>query len=128
MTTTGSQSLAMSTPQASLAPLVPESPESIPSQESPLSPEWIHASTILMVHLLTSEIGQCIQKWILSQAILDYTNLVITWDPVQFEDSRDHHKYEEPDGSITYPQANTVKQLVSLRNYMILLISQDGPV
>ena len=117
----------MSTPQASSAPLEPESPESIPSQESPLSPEWIHAVTILRGHPLSSGIGQCIQKWILSQAILDYTNLVITWDPVQFEDSRHHQKYEEPDGSITYLQANTVKQLVILRNYMILLISQDKP-
>ena len=68
----------MSTPQASSASLEPESPESIPSQESPLSPEWIHVITILMGHPLTSEIGQCIQKWILSQAILDYTDLVIT--------------------------------------------------
>ena len=80
-----------------------------------------------MGHPLTSDIGQHIQKWILHQAILDFTDLVITWDPGQFEDSRHHRKYEEPDGSITYLQANTVKQPVSLRNYMILLISQDRP-
>ena len=128
MTTTRSQSLAMSTLQASSAPLEPESPESIPSQESPLSPGWIHAITILMGHQLTSETGQCIQKWILSQAILDYTHLVrLTWDPVQFEDSRHHQKYEETNGSIAYLKTNTVKQLVSLRIYMLLLISQDRP-
>ena len=80
MTTTRSQSLAMSTPQASIAPLVPESPECSLSQERPLSPEWIHPITILMGHPLTSEPGKCIQKWILYQAILNYTNLVITWD------------------------------------------------
>ena len=48
MITTRSQSLAMSTPQTSSAP--PESPESIPSKESPISPGWIHAITILMGH------------------------------------------------------------------------------
>ena len=58
MTTTRSQSLAMSTPQESSAPQEPESPESIPSQESPLSPEWIHAIINLIGHPLTSEIGQ----------------------------------------------------------------------
>ena len=33
----------------------------------------------------------------------------------------------ETDGSITYLQGNTVKQLVSLRKYNILLINQDRP-
>ena len=81
-----------------------------------------------MGHPLTSETGQCIQKWILSQAILDYTHVVrLTWDPVQFEDSRHHQKYEETNGSIAYLKTNAVKQLVSLRNYMILLISHDRP-
>ena len=88
MTTTRSQSPAMSPPQAAPAPQEPESPESSPSQESPLSPEWIHASTNLMGHPLTSEIGQRIQKWILSQAICDYPDLVITWDPIEFEETR----------------------------------------
>ena len=127
MTTTRSQSLAMSTSKASSAPLEPESPESIPSQESPLSPEWIHAITILMGHQLTSLIGQHIQKWILYQGILIYTDLVITWDPIQFENNRHLQEYEETNGSIAYLKANTVKQLVSFRNYMILLISQGRP-
>ena len=70
------------------SPQEPESPESISSQESPLSPEWIHAVTNLVGHPLTSEIGQRIQKGILSQAILDYTVLVITWDPIEFEENR----------------------------------------
>ena len=90
----------MSTPQVSSAPLEPESPESIPYEESPISPQWIHTITILMGHPLTSEIGQCIQKWILSQAILGYTNIVITWDPIQVEDSRHHQEHVETDGPL----------------------------
>ena len=75
----------------------------------------------------TSEVGQWIEKWILSQAILDYTHLVITWDPIEFEENRHLQEYEESDGSITYLQTNTVKQLIGLRKYMILLIKQDRP-
>ena len=78
----------MSSPQAAAALQEPENPESIPSQGGPLSPEWIHDITNLIGHPLTSEIGQRIQKWILSHAILDYTDLVITWDPIEFEESR----------------------------------------
>ena len=54
MTTARSQSLAMSSPQAAAAPKEPGSPEYNPSQESPLSPEWIHAITNLMGYSLTS--------------------------------------------------------------------------
>ena len=57
-----SQSLAMSTMQTSPAPLLPDS---IPFQESPPSPEWIHAITTLMGLPWSSEPGKCIQKWIL---------------------------------------------------------------
>ena len=49
------------------------------------------------------------------------------WDPIQFEDNEHLQKYEETDGSISYLKSNTVKQLVSLRIYMTLLISQDRP-
>ena len=76
-----------------------------------------------MGQTLTSEIGQRIQKWVLSHAILDYTNLVITLDPIEFEENRQLQKYEESDGSITYLQSNTVKQLIGLRNYMLQIIS-----
>ena len=78
MTTTRSQSLAMSSPQAAPVPQQPESPESIPTQEEYLSPEWVHAITNLLSHPITSEIGQRIKKWIFYQALFDYTNLVIT--------------------------------------------------
>ena len=92
----------MSSPQALAAPQEPESPESNPSQGSPQSPEWIHAITNLMGRPLTSEIGQRIQKSILIQDILDYTDLVITWDAREFEENRPLQKYEESEGSITY--------------------------
>ena len=80
-----------------------------------------------MDHPLASEPGKCIQEWILYQGILDNTNLVIPWDPMQFEDNKHLREYEETNGSIAYLKTNTVKQLVTLRKYMILLIKQDRP-
>ena len=106
----------MSAPQASPSP-----------QKHPLSPEWIHAITILLGHPLTSEVGQHIQKWIMYQAKLSYTKFAFKWDPIQFEDNKHLQKYEETNGSIFYLKSNTVKQLVSLKIYMILLICQDRP-
>ena len=52
---------------------------------------------------------------------------MITWDPLQFEDNIHLPGYEETNGSIAYLKTNTVKQLASLRKYMILLIKQDRP-
>ena len=80
-----------------------------------------------MGHPLTSEPGKGIKKWILYQGIFDYTDLVISWDPILFEDNRHLQQYEETNGSIAYLKTNTVKQLVCLRKYMILLIKQDRP-
>ena len=80
-----------------------------------------------MGYSLTSEPGKCIQKWILYQGILDYTDLVITWDPLQFEDNRHLQEYEETNGSISHLKTNAVKQILSLRKYMILLIKQARP-
>ena len=80
MTTTRSQSQAMSTPQPTVAPQEPESPSSTPSQESsgntpsqvspestssqecPLSPGWVHSISTIMSNSLKSEIGQMLQK------------------------------------------------------------------
>ena len=104
----------MSAPQVSSTP-----------QKHPLSPEWIHAITILLGHPLTSEIGQHIQKWIIYQANLSCTKFAFKWDPTQFEDNKHLQKYEETNGSISYLNPNTVKQIVSLKIYMILLICQD---
>ena len=49
----------MSSPQAAAAPKQPDNPESIPSQGSSLSPQWIHAITNLLSHPLTSEPETC---------------------------------------------------------------------
>ena len=92
-----------------------------------LSPEWIYAITILLGHPLTSEPEQHIQKLIIYQANLSYPKFALRWDPLQFEDNKQLQKYEETNGSISYLKSNTVKQLVSLKIYMILLISQDRP-
>ena len=56
-----------------------------------------------------------------------YTKFALRWDPTQFEDNKHLEKYEETNESISYLKSNTVKQLVSLKIYMILLISHDRP-
>ena len=78
-------------------------------------------------HPLTSKVGQNIQKWIIYQANLNYIELAFKWDPIQFEDNKHLQKYEETKGSISYLKSNKVKQLVSIKIYMILLICQDRP-
>ena len=50
---------------------------------------------------------------------------MIPSDPIEFDENKHLQNYEESDGSITYLQTNTVKHLVGLRNYMLLLISQN---
>ena len=96
-------------------------------QEHLLSPEWIHAITILLGHPLTSEPGQHIQEWIIYEANLSYTKFAFKWDPIQFEGNKHVQKYEETNGSISYLKSTTVKRLVNLKIYMILLICQDRP-
>ena len=61
----------------------------------PLSPEWIHAITILLGHPLTLQVGQHIQKWIIYQASLRYTKFALKWDPIQLEDNKHLQKYEK---------------------------------
>ena len=106
---------------------VPASHESIPSQESLLSPEWVHAITNRMGFPLTSETGQELQKWVLYQSYFDHTGLVVTWDPIEFEENRNLQRYPEPDGTFSYLQPNPVKQLVGLRNYMLVLMDKRRP-
>ena len=151
MPTTRSQSKAMSTPQVSPAQQKPGSPKSTPSQESPastisqetprnipsqdstpswdnlLSPRRIHANTIIMGYPLKSEVGQKLQKWVLYQLIHDPTNFWLSWDPTDSEDIRLLQKYAESNGSIFYLPSSIVKNLISLGDYMNLLIKQDRP-
>ena len=61
------------------------------------------------------------------QANLNYIKFAFKRDLIQFEDLKLLQKYEEMNGSIFYLKSNTVKQLVSLKIYMILLICQDRP-
>ena len=125
MTTTRSQSLALSSPQAVPALQQPENPESIPVQEESLSPEWVHAITNPFSHSITSEIGQKIKKWIFYRALFDYTDLMITWNPIELAENKNLQKYDDSNCNMTHLQFNTVKQLTSLMNYMIHLIKRD---
>ena len=116
--------LAMPTMHPSAEPLVPGK---IPSQESPLSPEWTHAITILMGHPLSSEPGKHIKKWIIYHRIHKYTMFALKWNPTQFKLDINLQMYQESDGSLAYLKGHTVRKLVSLMKYMSLLIRQDRP-
>ena len=114
----------MPTMHPSAEPLVPDK---IPSQESPLSPEWTHAITTLMGHPLSSEPGEHIKKWIIYHRIHKYTMFALKWNPTQFRLDIHLQMYQETDGSLTYLKGHTVRKLVSLMKYMSLLIRQDRP-
>ena len=101
----------MSTIHTSPAALVPDK---IPSQGSPLSPEWIHAITTLMGHPLSSEPGKYIQEWILYHAVHDLTDFWLSWDLTDHDDIRLLQKYVESNGSIVYLPSSTVKNLISI--------------
>ena len=132
----------MSTPSVSPAQEEPESAKSTSSQETPrsipsknstpslddlLSPRWIHAITIIMDHPSKSEVGQKLQKWVLYHLIHDCTDFWLSWDPTDLEDIRLLQKYAESNGSIVYLPSSIVKNLISLWDYMDLLINQDRP-
>ena len=114
----------MPTMNPSAEPLVPDK---IPSQESPLSPEWTHAITILMGHPLSSEPAKHIKKWIIYHRIHKYTMFALKWNPTQFKLDIHLQMYQETDGSLAYLKGHTVRKLVSLMKYMSLLIRQDRP-
>ena len=106
----------MPTLHPSAQPLVPDK---IPSQESPLSPEWTHAITTLMGHPLLSEPGNHIKKSIIYHRIHKYTMFALKWNPTQFKLDIHLQMYQETDGS--------VRKLISLMKCMSLLIRQDRP-
>ena len=142
MPTTRSQSKAMSTPPISSVLEEPESPKSTSSQETPwsaqsinntsplgnqLSPGWVHAITIIMGKSLQPEAGEMLQKWIHYHLIPDQTEFWFSWDHSDPEDFRLLQKYEESDGSIAYLPNNLAKNLVSLWDFMNLLMKKDRP-
>ena len=99
----------MPTMHPSAEPLVPDK---IPSQGSPLSPEWTHAITTLMGHPLSSEPGKHITKWIQYYEIHKYTMFALKWDPTQFKLDIHLQMYQETDGTLTYLKGHTVRKLV----------------
>ena len=99
----------MPTMHPSAEPLVPDK---IPSQGSPLSPEWTHAITTLMGHPLSSEPGKHITKWILYYKIHKYTMFALKWDPTQFKLDIHLQMYQETDGTLAYLKGHTVRKLV----------------
>ena len=114
----------MPTMHPSAEPLVPDK---IPSQGSPLSPEWTHVITTLMDHPLSSEPRKHIKKWIIYHRIHKYTMFALKWNPTQFKLDIHLQMYQETDGSLAYLKGHTVRILVSLMKYMSLLIRQDRP-
>ena len=80
-----------------------------------------------MSYSLKSEIGQKLQKWVLYHEIDDPTNFWLSWDPTDFEDIRLLQKYTESNGSVVYLPSSTVKNLISLCDYMNILIKQNRP-
>ena len=99
-----------------------------PSKEGILSPEWTHAITTLMGHPLSSESGECIQKWIQYHVIQDPTGFWLNWDPTDPDDIKLLQEYVEINGSVVYLPSSTVKSLISLWNYIYLLIKRERPV
>ena len=81
-----------------------------------------------MGHPLSSESGNCIQKWILYHAIQDPTDFWLNWDITDPDDIKLLQEYVESNGSVVYLPSSTVKSLLSLRNYIYLLIKRGRPV
>ena len=60
-------------------------------------------------------------------AIHDPTNFWLSWDPTDSEDIRLLQEYVENNGSTAYLPSSTVRNLISLWNYMNLLFKQERP-
>ena len=125
LSTTRSHPLAMF---AMHTPPAPPVPDRILSINSVLSSEWTHAITTIMGHPLSSESGQCVQKWILYHAIPDHIEFWLHWDPTDPDDIKLFQEYVESNGSVVYLPNSTVKSLISLWNYICLLIKRERPV
>ena len=80
-----------------------------------------------MSYSLKSEIGQKLQKWVLYHEIDDPTNFWLSWNPTDSEDIRILQNYTESNGSVVYLPSSTVKNLISLWDYMNILIKQNRP-
>ena len=125
LSTTRSHPLAMFTMHIPPAPPVPVR---IPLKRSILSPGWTHAITNIMGHPLSSESGKSIQEWILYHAIRDPIDFGLCWDPTDTYDIKLLQEYVGSNGSVVYLPSSTIKSLISLWNYMNLLIKKRKSV
>ena len=125
LSTTRSHPLAMFTMHT---PPAPPGPVSIPPKGSILSPEWTHAITTIMGHPLSSESGKSIQKWILYHAIQDPIDFWLYWAPTDLYGIKLLQEYVGSNGSVVYLPSSTIKSLISLWNYMNLLINKGKSV
>ena len=76
---------------------------------------------------LKSEVGQMLQNWVQYHLIHDHTEFWFSWDPSDPEDFRLLQQYGEDDSSIAYLPSNLAKNLVSLWDFMHLLMNQGRP-
>ena len=125
LSTTRSHPLAMFTMHTPPAPPVPVW---FPPKESILSPEWTYAITTIMGHPLSSESGKSIQKWILYHAFQDPIEVWLYWVPTDPYDIKLLQEYVGSNGSVVYLPSSTIKSLISLWNYMNLLINKGKSV
>ena len=110
-------------------PPAPPVPVWIPPKGSTLSPGWTHAITTIMGHPLSSESGKSIQEWILYHAIQDFIDFWLYWDPTDPYDIKLLQEYVGSiNGSVVYLPSSTIKSLISLWNYMNLLIEKGKSV
>ena len=100
----------------------------IPPKGSTLSPGWTHAITTIMGHPLSSESGNSIQEWILYHAIEDPIDFWLYWDPTDPYDIKLLQEYIASNGSVIYLPSSTIKSIISLWNYMNLLIKKGESV
>ena len=73
-------------------------------------------------------VRKCIQKWIQYHAIQDPTDFWLNWNLTDPDDIKLIQKYVESNGSVVYLPSSTVKSLISLWNYIYLLIKREIPV
>ena len=125
LSTTRSHPLAMYTMHT---PPTSPVPDRIPSKEGILSLEWTHTITTLMLCSLSSETRKYIQKWILYHTIPDHIEFWLNWDPSDPDDIKLLQEYVESNGSVVYLQSSTVKSLISLWNYIYVLIQRERPI
>ena len=80
-----------------------------------------------MGYSLKSEIDPKLQKWVLYHDIDDPFNFWLSWDPTDYEDIRLLQKYRENNGTVVNLPSSTVKNLISLWDYMNILIKLNRP-